>query len=868
MTPPFLEIAKDKGPLRTALEAILKGVLVDVTRSNGGVIGLVIPKEADGGDWADQAADILNRHPKCVGLVVVNDDDARLFLHLRSGLHVPFCQAVRFVRAGANLLMNLLDKVNEIRQCRPSSVAMDRTREVIFARTLFRRMEIYSHGGREDITNKVLAPLRLQLQLGESPNLRGLLPWLREFSRNVLKPAKDWGLLGNEIRIAFAQFLKGLRASASDRHAIERLMDIFTQCRECAGAPIKLEIHDEGMREPFAGTNDVEKGYQVLVIDDHWQYWKPFFEEAGKKVSRILGKAEVSFKALSWGNESVAAAAVKELPGYDAVLLDIFLGSDANGLAILDSIRKHYVNVPVILWTSSREIDLPARARLAQGFLFKKTSSIDKITEVLARQLCEGRARRLYPLPGHFFDQSIVNEDNRKCALRFTEYCSKQLDSFHALDDQYFRYFTDHGGRHLFKLLEYLGEMLRPLVDDPEVFSPGAGMREEEILAFYLAVFLHEFGMLRLSGPGEPNWEREISDFKHAPDKSKLPKELALVRALHAVRGMLLLAKHPEDDANHWPDDEGKHQALKRLWVQQRNYVRNSVALITGHHSRLLPLDLMQDEWNHSFEDAFRQKALGALEVSADEAIEYFADRFYSMNEVRSALDRLIGSIVDQGRLARLRKHCAIFRFVDAIDVDHTRNPARFLCVAGRINRFDRRETLKRQVIRKVRIEGGTVHMETNVSWPDVKALMRIVNSNSQTLPEPDELSQWVVDPWRDPGDVSREWRIECHKELDKWLGEFWRNPKTFKAGDVLTKDGAHYTDHSKLLIASLTALSVAWEVLAEYKAIVECGLTEKVRLGSFWRVERPKPEDWANRQKDMLSILFHKEDGLDSLTR
>ena len=61
---------------------------------------------------------------------------------------------------------------------------------------------------------------------------------------------------------------------------------------------------------------------------------------------------------------------------------------------------------------------------------------------------------------------------------------------------------------------------------------------EEEILALYLAIFLHEFGMLRLQGgKSETDWNdlisRSIVDEKA---RKLLEGELNLVRNLHAVR--------------------------------------------------------------------------------------------------------------------------------------------------------------------------------------------------------------------------------------------------------------------------------------------------------------------------------------------
>ena len=889
MPPPLLAFGKEPGPLRKALEFILSEALADPTRSDIETIGLVIPIESESADWADQAAAIVNRHPKCVGLVVVCDACALLYEHLSPGLRGSFCQSVFFTGTHGHLLDDILQKASEIEKRRPSSAAMHRAREVVFANALFRRMKDFSHGGTKDITNQLFAPLRLRLlRDGNSLPDNNFQSELDDFGSSVLKDADKLGALGVEIKDAFCRFRSALQDQLSCNDEIERIMDLLTECRKYGGESVPLVDREEEEKLAPARQNNSKGRYHILVVDDHSEHWKLFFEELRPEVGRILKveAEQVVFNYLALDEGPLVAHALAELPDNDAVLLDIFLQQDVDGLSILESIRRHYVNVPVILWTTSREIDLPAEARLANAFLFKKTSTRDHIARVLARQVREGRARRLYPIPGHFFDQSILDEASRKCALRFTEYCSKQLDSFHALDEGFFRYFTDHGGRHLFKLLEYLGAILRPLVDDISVFSEVPRQCEDEVLALYLSVFLHEFGMLRLQGPNEPNWPEMIS--KSNGDKALLAAELNLVRNLHAVRGMVLLAKDPGDEPNgpndHWPDEEGQHQAKKRL--VPRGAVQSAVAVITGHHSRLLPLNCDDSgAWNHSFSYNYKKKVHSALEDLDDlqrESLKLKIDtRFYAEDEVRRVLDSLTTRNQCPDHLKRLRKHCALFRFVDAIDVDQTRNPARFLCIANKISPRDRRETLKRQVIRKVTIQGGTVDMQTNVPPPCIDLVYYILTIEAKLGQSTDKLVEllsvpnlkellniWITDPWSEPCNASRELKIVCQKAIDGWLERFWQQPKTAEEAlrDALPKDRICNRKELKLQLASVTALSVAWEILDEYQAIVDCALTNKVKLGHFWRDTKKDGAYCFRSQEKMLAILFHPKDGLDAI--
>lgn len=889
-TPVQIAFGKEKGALRAALKTILGDALVaagvtDGTEPELQIIGLVIPIEHDGRDWAEQAAQILDWNPRCRGLVVAWDGGAEgsasrcLCPKLRAALRAPFDEAVKCVGRDGKLLENLLGGVKELRAAQPTELAMRRVADIVHAAELYRHLEIFSHGGRDDITNRVLAPLRLLLGGGAGCQVltdewkneaQGLLT---KFKGNVVDLCDHSWWLSAELKDSFAKLPENLTESEPFKDEIERILDLLTECRVLAGAnptqaatgPVPVDPLREGTL-----TNGQAWPYEVLVIDDHAEAWRPVFA----KLQAAMAKKDilVAFEFLTGISKDGESELLAKLPDYDAVLLDVFLPGDLDGIEILRQIRRHYVNLPVVIWTSSRAPELPADARLAHGFLFKKSTTLAEMEEMLQERFLEGNAKRRYPLPGHFFDHSIRRRANRKSALRMSEYCLKHLDSFHAMDESYFRFFTDHGGRHLLKLVELLGETLRSLVADPAVFSTDDAAREEEILSLYLAVFLHEFGMLRLKGTSEPDWDRLVGSPSPCR-RAKLQRELALVRALHAPRGMVLLAQEPGISAQHWPDEEGSHQAKKRLWKEPGHYLRSAVALITGHHSRLLPLNHLGNGggWNHDFEIKFLAKASGALtiepsrKVSEERARRFVAKRFYSLDSVKKTLDSLLEN-VPEDRRERLRRHCAIFRFVDAIDVDHTRNPASFLCRAGRISEFDCRETLKRQVVRHVRIEGGRVSMETNVETPCPKVVLELA-ANVEGIANADDLKAWIAEPWKDHADQgTTSWRIACHEAIDKWLARFWKNPREVE-GSFLDRSSGLLSRDSKIQIASLTALSAAWEILSEYQAIIDCELADKITLGKFWR-EKEEPDGWANSQEKMLPILFHPDDGLDVLMR
>jgi DNA-binding NarL/FixJ family response regulator len=933
MPPIRIAISQKQRVLHAALKQILGDTLAapkDDTPAapdddSQSVVGLVFATDSDGTDWANHGATIFKQHPKCIGLVVVTPNPTKLEQpdkpdKLAPRLRAAFDTGVQVVDSKTSkcLLEEILQSVAHFRNTPAPDSAMHIVREMTFAASLYRHISRFGHGATRDLTNQVLAPLRIFIEGGGQ--VRSICSKWKERASNLMKEFECWVVkkcdsewwLAGELSQAFDEIHESWKSSnPPDPRILSRLMDLLTECRVLAGARpmVSASAPDDRVDQIDAQESEQNWPYQILVIDDHSMSWHPVFESVQK---RLAEKTEFSLPAeftFRTGGESdlveargllndaksleddaqrreaienakkiATAVVLQQITSHDAVLLDIHLPSPLNGIELLKEVRRHSVNVPIIVWTSSRAPELPADAQLAHGFLFKKTATLESMAEMIHSRLLEGNAKRRYPLPGHFFDHSLRERVNRKAALRMAEYCSKQMDSFHALDDGYFRYFTDHGGRHLFKLVEYLGDMLRHLVIVPGVFSQDKSEREEEILALYLAVFLHEFGMLRLNGPHEPNWERLIHRAaipKNVRSLSKLKRELALVRALHAVRGMVMLAKEPPKDAAvdkawHWPDEEGCHQALKRLWEGEGRtpYLRSAVALITGHNSRLLPLNLDDGKgWNHNFSQSYLNKAEKALKLGGVKLTRQLDRRFYSPEEVHQTLTDLLGTVCN-GRLERVRKHCAVFRFVDAMDVDQSRNPARFLCRIKMLSEFDRRETLKRQVIRHVRIEAGRVSMETNVPPPELEVVKKILVNQAkdgESLAEWSDLKTWIADPWNTILEIGDIHQPECvHKAIDDWLADFWEKPKEMQAS-FLDFSNPESTRESKMHIASLTALSVAGEILSEYRAIFECDLQMYVTLGAFWR-DKPDPPDWQLHQEKMLSILFHPEDGLDFL--
>ena len=78
----------------------------------------------------------------------------------------------------------------------------------------------------------------------------------------------------------------------------------------------------------------------------------------------------------------------------------------------------------------------------------------------------------------------------------------------------------------------------------------------------------------------------------------------------------------------------------------------------------------------------------------------------------------------------RLPRWCAILRFVDALDLDQTRNPIKlFLSDKTRPPKQDR-ENLKRDVCIKVDVRDSSVRLQMSVPAPNVEWVSAILNEN------------------------------------------------------------------------------------------------------------------------------------------
>jgi len=91
-------------------------------------------------------------------------------------------------------------------------------------------------------------------------------------------------------------------------------------------------------------------------------------------------------------------------------------------------------------------------------------------------------------LPNPFFDYALRDPVLREVALAFTKWTLRYMDCFHAVDHFYFKYFNDHGGRHILGVMDATAKLLRPYLFQDSLLSTQDEVRTKQL---FLPIYSH-----------------------------------------------------------------------------------------------------------------------------------------------------------------------------------------------------------------------------------------------------------------------------------------------------------------------------------------------------------------------------------------
>lgn len=750
-----------------------------------------------------------------------------------------------------------------------SRAHVTRCAEVVVATQCYKSLRSLSHGQADDATNTIWAPARMLCMTDEeSKHLdRAWRDWrntskkLRKKLANVMPPKNRpfWSASSCFPVFSFVSSLEKInswlgpaypsKAQANDKLVahLDQVMISFAQIRQRAAGNIV-----RGNTGSLRGCKPIKVVYprshktlRILVVDDHSNSWRPIFQIVARKLSaseKIKRSVVIEFSsdfqtAMVWG-DTKSQELQQRLTEYDLVLLDIYLG-EQDGLKLLDQIREQSMSLPVVIWTSSLALDLPAKAQRANGYLFKKTTTISEMTTIFTKWCLEGEAKRKFSLMNPYFNDTIISLEQRKIARNAESWVMRLYATFHAQSFDIYRSFNDHSAHHISNVLNNVQHIFR-----------NAKLNNELCFSLYVGTLLHEIGMFPFS--------KDESKVFGLPERGK--KFVKSVRKLHALRGMVMMLVE-----DLWKDDFDYFKKLFRPLDKvsdDREKELLRIALFVGYHARNIDKQLKKVpdfKGLSSLHAKFYENRYVIL-YSNSLATE-FKKRPSALHfeEVISAFTRL--SEMSDEHHNDVRKAAAILRFADAMDIDFTRNPVRRFTYARERNFRDDVENFKRVVVKEVEIKGSSVNIELVAPKPDEHLVKWIAGFLPESMTDEAGIKistylklEILTHPWEGT-------HQNAVKQLAKGLNEnilepFWsachqEDRESFSddnqqaAMDMMVKElekAETPVEKRSLLkkISTATGLFVVGDLVSEYQAIIDCELTHSVNFGEIkWGVGR-----------------------------
>lgn len=462
-------------------------------------------------------------------------------------------------------------------------------------------------------------------------------------------------------------------------NTIDRLLAISSALGRSLPRGDKRCIRDgetTAARAELAQLGNRIDGRRVLIVDDTPEPWLPLF----RLMAAHLGVAldfSLDGEQIIGSTRDAELSLFSRLHYYGAVVVDIRLNDSSTdtGLAVAQTIRERRPSLPVIIWSSTDDPSVLAGLRLANGFVLKKTLSLtghDGFFPLLEQALEQHRVHATAELLNVGFDQVIRCEFLRRACDCVAQEAMDWLAAFQALDDRYFRFFSDHGIKHSIHVLDNLRALFESIFPGAEehdlargsngperlVSNDGSCLTQWGIALLYAAAFAHDMGMF--------------------PDKSDVES----------------WAEQPREDLERRRKFHAFHSAE---WVENRE------SRFTGQ--------LLNDARASAFLKDLRLVCLSHWEgISPDSvcSLRTIADYVSGDAPPKDRMDELANGLTPK-RVWELVKLGKLLALADAFDCDYRRVPPEFVRVDLNARPSDYHHWLSHMAVGRCDISRGTI---------------------------------------------------------------------------------------------------------------------------------------------------------------
>lgn len=131
------------------------------------------------------------------------------------------------------------------------------------------------------------------------------------------------------------------------------------------------------MKENLNHEQEMSGPFKLLIVEDSMDVVERIVEMVqetlGSLIVEIASNADDTFKLI-------------DIKKPDALILDIQLGKDENGMDLLKAVRRNYKNMTVIMFTNFSGADFRQMCiEMGADYFLDKTMDFDKLPDILKR---------------------------------------------------------------------------------------------------------------------------------------------------------------------------------------------------------------------------------------------------------------------------------------------------------------------------------------------------------------------------------------------------------------------------------------------------------------------------------------------------